>query len=126
MDVAMKDRGVSRRRLVVGGGVAAVLGAAAVGLTLPRLLRRRYAPTPYDDLLAQLIDRDSAARVGLAVRDRDPEFSDKKAARELRQRFEQRNLAEVMDADTAEGRIAEAGGWVMPKSLVELCALAAS
>jgi hypothetical protein len=110
--------------MVAGGGVAAALGAAALGLTLPRWLRRHYAPSPYDDLLQQLVDRDAAARVGQSVRDEVPAFNDKKAARELRQRFEQRNLAEVTDSDIAEGRIAEAGGWVMPESLAELCALA--
>lgn len=58
----MNERRVSRRTMVVGGGVAAALGAAALGLTLPRLFGRRYAPTPYDDLLAQLVDRDAAGK----------------------------------------------------------------
>ena len=111
--------------MVVGGGIAAAFGAAALGLTLPRWLRHRYAPTPYDDLLGELVDRDAAARVGRAVRENLSSFNNAKTARELRQRFEQRNLAEVMDADIAEGRIAEAGGWVIPQSLAELCALAA-
>jgi len=121
----MKGQRISRRTMVAGGGIAAALGAAALGLTLPRLLRRRYAPTAYDDLLSQLVDRDAAMRVGQAVRENLSSFNEAKAARELRQRFEQRNLAEVMDADVAEGRIAEAGGWVVPQSLAELCALAA-
>ena len=46
------------------------------------------------------------------------------AARELRQRFERRNLAEVLDADIREGRIAEVGGWLLPDSLAQLCTLA--
>lgn len=121
----MNERRVSRRTMVVGGGVAAALGAAALGLTLPRLFGRRYAPTPYDDLLAQLVDRDAAARVGAAVRAAEPNFNTKAAARELRQRFEQRNLAEVIDADIREGRVAEVSGWVLPESLAQLCALAA-
>ncbi|MGZ5936651.1 MAG: hypothetical protein ACXWLK_04570 [Rhizomicrobium sp.] len=121
----MNERRVSRRTMVVGGGVAAALGAAALGLTLPRLFGRRYAPTPYDDLLAQLVDRDAAARVGAAVRAIEPNFNTKAAARELRQRFEQRNLAEVIDADIREGRVAEVSGWVLPESLAQLCALAA-
>ena len=111
--------------MVVGGGVAAALGAAALGLTLPRLFGRRYAPTPYDDLLAQLVDRDAAARVGAAVRAAEPNFNTKAAARELRQRFEQRNLAEVIDADIREGRVAEVSGWVLPELLAQLCTLAA-
>ena len=121
----MNERRISRRTMALGGGVAAALGATALGLTLPRLLRHQYPPTPYDDLLQQLSDRDAAARIGQAVRQSDSTFNEKKAARELRQRFEQRNLAEVMDADTAEGRVGEVDGWVMPQSLIELCALAA-
>jgi hypothetical protein len=121
----MSEKRVSRRTMILGGGVAAALGATALGLTLPKLLRRHYPPTSYDDLLQRLTDRDAAARVGQAVRESGGGFDETKAARQLRQRFEQRDLAEVMDADTAEGRVAEAGGWVMPQSLVELCALAA-
>ena len=116
---------MSRRAMVAGGGVAAALGATALGLTLPRWLRPTYPPTPHDDLIQHLIDRDAAARVGQVLRDSVPAFNVKKVARELRQRFEQRNLAEVMDADTAEGHLAEIGGWVMPQSLAELCGLAA-
>ena len=118
-------KSISRRAMVAGGGVAAALGATALGLTLPRWLRRSYPPTPYDDLLQHLIDRDAAAHVGRALRGSVPDFNTKKTARELRQRFEQRNLVEVMDADTAEGRLAEVGGWIMPQSLAALCGLAA-
>jgi len=111
--------------MVAGGGIAAALFATALGLTLPRWLGHSYAPTPYDDLLGRLVDREAAARVGQAVRESVPSLDDKKIARELRQRFEERDLTDVMDSDTAEGRISEVGGWVMPESLAELCALAA-
>ena len=121
----MNESRISRRTVVAGGGVAATLFAVALGLTLPKLFGRRYAPTPYDDLLAQLVDRDEAARVGAAVRIAEPGFNAKAVARELRQRFEQRNLAEVSDADIREGRLAEVNGWVLPESLAQLCTLAA-
>ena len=121
----MNEPRISRRTVVAGGGVAATLFAVALGLTLPKLFGRRYAPTPYDDLLAQLVDRDEAARVGAAVRIAEPGFNAKAVARELRQRFEQRNLAEVSDADIREGRLAEVNGWVLPESLAQLCTLAA-
>lgn len=110
--------------MVVGGGVAAALFAAAFGLTLPRLFGRRYAPTPYDDLLAMLVDREQAARLGAVAHTAEPAFNPKAAARELRQRLEQRTLAEVIDADIRERRIAEISGWVMPETLVQLCLLA--
>jgi hypothetical protein len=121
----MKQPRLSRRTVVAGGGIAAALGATALGLTLPRWLGRRYAPTPYDDLLGELVDRDQAARVGAVARTELPAFSARAAARELRQRFEQRNLAEVLDADIRERRIAEVGGWLLPDSLAQLCTLAA-
>lgn len=120
----MKQKRISRRTMVAGGGIAAALGATALGLTLPRWLGRRYAPTPYDDLLAALVDRDAAAQVGTVARASLPAFSARAAARELRQRFEQRNLAEVIDADIKQGRMAEVGGWVLPDSLAQLCTLA--
>jgi hypothetical protein len=123
----MKQARPSRRTVVAAaGGIAAALGAAALGLTLPRWLGRRYAPTPYDDLLGELVDRDQAARLGAVARGELPTFSARAAARELRQRFEQRNLAEVLDADIREGRIAEVGGWLLPDSLAQLCTLAVS
>jgi hypothetical protein len=122
----MKQRQLSRRTMVAGGGIAAALGAIAVGLTLPRWFGPRYAPSPYDDLMGALVDREQAARLGFAARAALPHFSARAAARELRQRFEQRNLAEVLDADIREGRIAEVGGWLLPDSLAQLCTLAAN
>ena len=119
------ERRVSRRTMVAGGGIAAALGAAALGLSLPKWLGRRYAPTPYDDLLVNLVDRDMATQIGALARASLPTFSARAAARELRQRFEQRTLAEVIDADIKQGRLAEVGGWVLPDSLAQLCTLAA-
>ena len=121
----MKQSRLSRRTVVAAGGIAAALGVTALGLTLPQWLGRRYAPTPYDDLLATLVDREQATRLGAVARATLPTFSPRAAARELRQRFEQRNLAEVLDADIREGRIAEIGGWLLPDSLAQLCTLAA-
>lgn len=122
----MKQSRHSRRAVVAAGGIAAALGVTALGLTLPQWLGRRYAPTPYDDLLATLVDREQAARLGAVARATLPTFSPRAAARELRQRFEQRNLAKVLDADIREGRVAEIGGWLLPDSLAQLCTLAAN
>jgi hypothetical protein len=112
--------------MVVGGGVATTLFAAAFGLTMPHLFGRRYAPTPYDDLLATLVDREKAERLGAVAHAAEPTFRPKAAARELRQRLERRTLAEVIDADIKEQRVAEIGGWVVPESLAQLCLLAAT
>jgi len=119
----MSDRGFSRRAVTIGGGIAAALGITALGVTVPRLLRRRYRQTPYDDLLSQLIDRDAAAKVGLIV---DGRSEPQTIAPELRRRLGRRTLAEVTNADLAEGKLTEVKGWVMPATLVLLCSLAAS
>lgn len=121
----MTDKRLSRRTMVLGGGVAATLFAAAFGLTLPRLFSRHYAPTPYDDLLAALVDREQATRLGAVAYAAEPAFNARAAARELRQRLERRTLTEVIDADIRESRVAEIGGWVVPESLAQLCLLTA-
>jgi hypothetical protein len=93
---------------------------------VPRLLARRYRSSPYDDLFAQLIDRDAAVKVGNAAMDNGtarPAVAD--LAKELRQRFERRTLAEVTNSDLAQGKLSEVDGWVMPESLALLCELAA-
>jgi hypothetical protein len=123
----MSDRGFSRRAVAIGGGIAAALGITALGVTVPRLLRQRYHQSPYDDLLAQLADRDAAVRVGhaLIASGRSP-FDSKAVARDLRQRFERRDLGEVTDSDVAQGKLLEVQCWVLPESLALLCALAAA
>ncbi|HXC55117.1 MAG TPA: hypothetical protein VNU97_07470 [Rhizomicrobium sp.] len=129
-----KERGFSRRAVAIGGGIAAALGIGALGLTVPRLLGRHYRQSRYDDLLAQLVDREAAVRVGQAAiatikssaRSAPPQGPDQKAlAKVLRQRLERRTLAEVTDSDLAQGFLVEVQGWVMPITLVMLCMLAA-
>jgi hypothetical protein len=119
----MSEKGFSRRAVAVGGGIAVALGLGAIGITLPGLLTRRYRNTPYDDLFAQLIDRDAAIKVGNAAMAARPNASD--LAKELRQRFERRTVAEVTNSDLAQGRLSEVKGWVLPESLTLLCVLAA-
>jgi hypothetical protein len=119
----MSDNGFSRRAVTIGGGIAAALGITALGVTVPRLLRHRHRQTPYDDLLSQLIDRDAAAKLGAQL---DRQGEPQAVASELRRRFERRTLAEVINADLAEGKLTEVKGWVMPATLVLLCGLAAS
>ena len=121
----MNKKRISRRTMIVGGGVAATFGAVATGLTVRRLFAPRYASKPYDDLLARLADRGNAVQVGAAMRFTEPTLNVNDTVRELRQRFERRTLVQVTSADIEEGRITEAGGWVLPQSLAQLCALAA-
>lgn len=121
----MSENGFSRRAVTVGGGIAAALGIAAIGITVPRLFGHRYRRTPYDDLFAQLVDRGEAAKVGSAALDSIGNVTAAKLAKEVRQRMDRRTLLETANSDLAEGKLAEVHGWVLPETLVLLCALAA-
>jgi hypothetical protein len=114
---------LTRRNILIGAGGVVVLAAAA--FEGRRLLRKRYAPSPYDDLLALLDDRDADAQIGEAVLADIDDFDPKLAAEELRDGIAKRPLAQVAIEDVGEGRLLEANGWVMPETLALLCALAA-
>jgi hypothetical protein len=113
----------TRRQAVIGGGLLAV--AAVAALEGPRLLRKRYAPSPYDDLLRLLDDRDADAQLGEAVLADRGDFDADAVAEELRARLAGRPLSDVMREDAQQGRVTEADGWVLPETLALLCALAA-
>jgi hypothetical protein len=125
----MSDRGSSRRAVTIGGGIAAALGIAALGITVPRLFGRHYRRTPYDDLLSLLIDREAAIRVGqVAAKTASDGVLHPDAAglaKALRQRMERRTLAEVTNSDLAQAMVLEVKGWVLPQTLVMLSVLAA-
>lgn len=111
-----------RNALLAGGGVAAL---AAVGIGGRMLLRKRYAPSPYDDLLGLLDNRDAAAQIGETVLAEVEEFEPKGLADQLRARIAGRPLATVLAEDATEGRIVEGSGWVLPETFGLICALAA-
>lgn len=114
---------LSRRNILIGaGGVAVVAGA---GITAGRLLRKRHAPSPYDDLLARLDDRDGDAQIGEAVLAARPDFDAAKVAEVLRAKLKGSTLGDVAAKDATDGHIIEARGWVLPESVALLCALAA-
>jgi hypothetical protein len=114
---------ITRRNALIAGGVGVT--AIAAGVSGRMLLRKRYAPSPYDDLLALVEDRDAAAQIGETVLAEVEEFEPKILADELRARIAKRPLAVVMTEDASEGRVVEGGGWVLPETLGLLCALAA-
>lgn len=130
-DFDAKGGGFSRRAVTIGGGIAAALGIAALGVTVPRLFGKRYAKTPYDDLLALLVDRETAVRVGKrALDDIGPGAarrygSGSGIATELHDSLDGRTLAQVMTVELAGQRLSEVGGWVLPTTLANLCLLAA-
>ena len=113
----------SRRNALMAGGSAALLfGAAYEGR---RLWRKHYSPSPYDDLLVALEDRDADAQLGEAVLGEIDDFDPKAAAERLRAMLKHQTLTQAAAQDVAEGRMIEARGWVLPQTLALLCALAA-
>jgi hypothetical protein len=107
----------SRREF--GIGVAALAAVATMGLGYRHIFGRWYAPTPYDDLLHQITDREPASLLGktlpkpevsvLAAKLRQPGFALERRAR----------------GDAAAGRVVEAGGWLVPESVALYSQLAA-
>jgi hypothetical protein len=117
---------VSRRPVL--SGILAACGIAVVGgvaYEAPRWSRRRYKPSPFDDLLANLPDRQNAARVGAAVIAETPGFNADRTARELGKSLAAATLADALSADLSQNRMIEVRGWILPKTLADLCALAA-
>jgi hypothetical protein len=109
------------RRLTIGGLGAALL-AGAVWTLHP--FRKTYPPTPYDDLLAQLTDRQAAAKLGTAVVKSRPELKPAGLAAQLRRPGQTLKARAARDA--AESRLIEAQGWVLPESVGLYAALAAA
>lgn len=118
----MKDL-LTRRNILIGAGGAVVLAGGAFEAT--RLMGNRHAPTPFDDLLNRLEDRDSSIEIGKSVLAEGEEFDAKTVAATLRARLGKATLAQAAVEDSAANRLLEAGGWVLPESVALLCALAA-
>jgi hypothetical protein len=103
--------------------VAAAGAATVAGLyRFTDLFVKHYPPTPYDDVLAELVDRDQAARLGAIVHDApDP----RTLATRLRAILKPNGVKAAAMADIAAGRMVEVDGWVLPESVALLSALAA-
>lgn len=113
-----------KRRLVIGGGAAALV-AAGVAVKGKSLFAKHYPPTPYDDVLTHLVDRDAAARLGPAALSALPGFTPAQGAAQLRARLGAHGLTAAAQADADAGRIVEARGWLLPESVALISALAA-
>lgn len=112
---------MKRRSLIAG--VAAAGAAAAAGLyRFTDLFVKHYAPTPYDDVLAALIDREQAARFGASV---SRTIDTKALATKLRPILKSGGLTAAVRADIAADRLIEVDGWIVPESVALLSALAA-
>jgi len=117
-----QNRGPARRSLIAG--IAAASAAVAAGLyRFTDLFVKHYPPTPYDDVLAALLDREQAARFGASV---PPGALDAKGlAAKLRTILKPDGLVAAAKADAAAGRVIEVDGWVVPQSVALISALAA-
>jgi len=122
---------LSRRGMTIGAGAAAAAALVAGAVfEIPRLLRRRSGGE-YGDLVSRLDDPDAAATLGRTLLPPDsggtgPTLQERATA-DLRKRLSHGTLAELMAQDCADVHLmVEAGGWVVPLVLAELCILAAS
>jgi hypothetical protein len=121
-----RHSGLGRRPLLAGFLGALGLGVAgSLVYETPKLFRHRYKPTPYDGLLAQLDDRDSAVKLGAAVLAEEPHFDAKNAARALRLKIGRGSFAQAVTGDIVHGQLVDVQGWVLPATLTSLAALAA-
>jgi hypothetical protein len=112
---------MKRRSLIAG--VAAAGAVLAAGLyRFTDLFVKHYPPTPYDDLLGQLTDREQAAMLGARVEGTSDAQS--QAAR-LRAAMQGRSLTAAASGDIVAARMVEVDGWVLPQTVAWLSALAA-
>lgn len=115
----------SRRGLLMGVLAALAFGTAGiVALRIPSWVQPRYAPTPFDDLLSKLPDRESAIHIGSATQ--VPKRYDTRAvAFRLRARLNSKSLSDALASDLRQDRMADVRGWLLPETLATLCTLAA-
>lgn len=110
---------MTRRGILAG--LVAVLAAAGGAAWKFRLFAKHYPPTPYDDLLGQIVDREPAIVFGRAARKSMPGAAQLAAGL----RRDHRSLAERAPAEPGEAQIAEVAGWIVPQSVALYAALAA-
>ncbi|MBS0280235.1 MAG: hypothetical protein JSR25_03675 [Proteobacteria bacterium] len=110
---------MTRRGILAG--LVAVLAAAGGAAWKFRLFAKQYPPTPYDDLLGQIVDREPAIVFGRAARKSMPGAAQLAAGL----RRDHRSLAERAAAEPGEAQIAEVAGWIVPQSVALYAALAA-
>ena len=106
------------------GGLAAAAIAAVGGVAAWKFhwFAKHYAPTPYDDLLKQIIDREPASKLGAVAVRAMPDFDIKRLAARLRQPGNALAIRAPLDA--GQNRVSEIGGWLVPESVALYAALA--
>jgi hypothetical protein len=114
----------TRRRSIIAG--AGLLAAVGLALNWRTIARKHYPPTPYDDLLSRLADRDWAAKFGVLAQPVLPGFTPARAAARLRTLLGNGALQDAALRDARTGAIVEVAGWQTPESVALMAALAAS
>lgn len=111
---------MKRRGVLLGTAAVIVAGGAAWRF---RLFAKHYPPTPYDDLLNQITDREPAKILGQAALKSMPGMTPARLAAELRR--DRSSLSTRAMAEAGEARLREVAGWVVPESVALFSALAA-
>jgi len=109
------------KRRAILAGLAGLLLAAGGAAWKFRLFGKHYPPTPYDDLLGQINDREPAIVFGMAARKVMPGAAS--IAAQLRR--DGQPLSQRAQAEPAEAKVAEVAGWIVPRSVALYAALAA-
>ena len=114
---------MKRRGFLAGVSVAVLAAAGGAAAWRFHLFGRYYPPTPYDDLLHQIADREPAIVFGRAALKTMANANAASLAAALRG---QGGLAALAASDPLKGHVAEVSGWVVPESVARYAALAAA
>ncbi|MBV9548816.1 MAG: hypothetical protein JO256_03985 [Alphaproteobacteria bacterium] len=117
---------MKRRNLLAGASAFVIVVAASGPLLKRRFFRKRYSPTPYDDVLNKLDDREWAAQFGETALKALPDFNPERVVAQLRGQLGQKSLQMVAQYEAEAGQLVEAEGWLVPQSVVLIAALAKS
>jgi hypothetical protein len=117
---------MKRRMLLLGSGAVLATAAGGVAAWKLHLFGPHYPPTPYDDVLNRLSDREWASKFGAQALSTLPDFTPEKAAARLRGLLGNGTLEVAALRDAEAGRVTEAAKWLVPESVALIAALSAS
>ena len=113
---------MKRRGVLTGLAVVAVAAAGGAAWKF-HLFGKHYPPTPYDDLLNQITDRQPAITFGHAALKTVADLPAATLAARLRR--DGRSLSARALSEPGNAQVLEVEGWVVPESVALYAALAA-
>ena len=116
---------MKRRAILLGGGAVLATVADGIAAWKLRLFKPHYPPTPYDDVLNRLDDREWARKFGAQALKTMPDFAPAAAAARLRTLLGNDTLEAAALRDAQADRLVEAANWLVPESVALIAALAA-